>query len=346
VNATTIVGAAAVACVISCTATAPLRRLALRWDLIDRPGEKKAHARPTPYLGGIAIMFGTAVSTMAVLGLADRRITAILMAAMVVGLVGLVDDMSPLSPVTRLILETVAASEVVLSGVHVTMFGGWLDGVVTVLWIVVMTNTFNLLDNMDGALAVVATVTASFLAGMAFVIAHPALGVFLIALACGTLGFLPHNWAPAKIFMGDSGSLFIGFVLTCSAVLLVAGQGPDAAIAGLLLSTFAGTVDTSVVFLSRWRAGRSVMTGGTDHLSHRLRRMGLHTRTVAVVLGLIAAIAGVLWLAMALRWIPSLITMLVTCGAAITLISLLHGPSIYVPVEHLKTSPRIRERRR
>ncbi|MEU0567490.1 MraY family glycosyltransferase [Nonomuraea sp. NPDC005983] len=332
--------------VISCTAIVPLRRLALHWDLTDRPSEKKAHARPTPYLGGLAITLGTLVPAVVAIGLADHRITVVLLAATAVALVGLIDDIRPLPAVTRLIVESVAASGVVLSGVHVTLMGGWLDGPVTVLWIVVLANSFNLLDNMDGALGSVATVTAAFLAATAFVAGQPSLGLLLTTLACAGLGFLPHNWAPARIFMGDSGSLFIGFVLSCSAVFLVAGQGADTTIAGLLLPTFVATVDTGVVFLSRMRVGRSPLAGGTDHVSHRLRRMGLRTRAVAATLGLSAAITGGLCLFTALHWIAPLVTTLVAGGTAVVLISLLQGVSVYVPAERLKAPPRIRERRR
>ncbi|TMR97250.1 MraY family glycosyltransferase [Nonomuraea basaltis] len=343
-NATIAFAAGAGAFVISYTVIVPLKRWALRWGLTDRPSAKKAHARPTPYLGGIAIKLGMLVPAVAVLGFADQRITAILLAAMAIGLVGLIDDVRPLQPFTKLTVETVAASGVVSSGVQITLIGGWLDGSLTMLWIVVMANSFNLLDNMDGALGAVAMVTAAFLAGTAFVSGEPSLGLILIVLACTSLGFLPHNWAPAKIFMGDSGSLFIGFVLACSAVLLVSGQSPEATIVGLLLPTFVATVDTGVVFLSRVRAGRSPLVGGTDHVSHRLRGMGLRTRAVAVVLGLTAAATGGCYLAMALQWISPLATAVVGSGAALLFISLLQGCG-RLRADRTPKLPETRERR-
>ncbi|WP_188192426.1 glycosyltransferase family 4 protein [Nonomuraea sp. SYSU D8015] len=333
-NATTIWAVGVAGFLICCLAVVPLKRLALRWGLTDQPSANKAHARPTPYLGGIAIALGTLVPAVTALGLADQRITAVLLAATVMALVGLIDDIRPMQPFTKLTVGTVAASGVVSSGVHVTLFGGWLDGSLTVLWIVVVANSFNLLDNMDGALGAVATVTAALLAGTAFVSGHESLGLLLTALACTSLGFLPHNWAPAKTFMGDSGSLFIGFILSCSAVFLVSGQDPDTMVAGLLLPTFVATVDTGVVFFSRLRVGRSPLTGGTDHVSHRLRRMGLRVRAVAVVLGLVAAVAGACCLAMALKWISPPVTAMISVGAAILLISLLQGVSVYAPINH------------
>lgn len=346
-NGTIALATGVAAFLISCMAIVPLKRLALGWELTDRPSEQKAHARPTPYLGGIAITFGTVVPVIAMIGFVDLQIMAILLAGTAVSLVGLIDDVGPLRPVTRLVVEAGAASGVVLSGVHLTTpADGWLDGLLTVVWIVVMLNSFNLLDNMDGALGAVTTVTAAFLGVTAFVTGQPALGLLLIALAGTSLGFLPHNWAPARIFMGDSGSLFIGFVLTCSAILLVMGQGPGKVIAGLLLPTFVATVDTGVVFISRMRAGRSPLVGGTDHVSHRLRRMGLSTRAVAATLGAIAAGAGCCCLMMALRLISPLVTTMVVGGTAVVLIVLLQGVHVYAPIEHLKAPPKIRERRR
>ncbi|GAA0855168.1 glycosyltransferase family 4 protein [Streptosporangium amethystogenes subsp. fukuiense] len=342
----TIVLTAGAACLLSVTAAVPLRRLALRWDLTDHPGGHKAHTRPTPYLGGIAIMVGTVVPTVAALGLADLQITAILLAATAVCVLGLIDDIAPLPAATRLAVETVVAIGVVLSGVQAPLTGTWLDGALTVVWVVVMTNSFNLLDNMDGALGTVATVTAGLLAATALVQGHTALAVFLSALACACLGFLPHNWAPARVFMGDSGSLFLGFTLACSAAVLVTGRPPDATIAGLFLPTFVATVDTCVVFLSRILANRSPLQGGTDHLSHRLRHIGLGTRAVSVTLGTITAITGALCLTMLLGRLSPLIAVVIAGVIAVVLIGLLRGASVDSPVQRPKAPQKIRERRR
>ncbi|MEV0144576.1 MULTISPECIES: MraY family glycosyltransferase [unclassified Nonomuraea] len=333
------------ALVLTALIAVPLKRLASRWGFTDRPGGHKAHARPTPYLGGIAIALVTVVITAVAAGLSDRRLTAILLAATAVAALGLIDDVASLPAVTRLVVETVAATGVVLAGVVLTVTGGWPDAPLTIVWIVVVTNSFNLLDNMDGALGTVTVATAAFLAAIAFVLAQPALGLFLVVLAGAALGFLPHNWAPARMFMGDAGSLFIGFGLTCSAIVLVSGRGVDAVIAGLLLPTFVATVDTGVVFLSRVRAGRSPLAGGTDHVSHRLRRLGFDTRMVAVVLGLIAMLAGALCASMVLGLVPPLTAAIVAAGTAVAAVALLQGVKVYAPRRPLENPPRIRERR-
>ncbi|MFC4531701.1 glycosyltransferase family 4 protein [Sphaerisporangium dianthi] len=334
------------ACLLSAAATPALRRLALRWSLTDRPGGHKSHDQPTPYLGGPAIVLGTVVPTAAALGLADLRIVAIVLAATAIAALGLIDDIASLPVVTRLTVESVAAGGVVLSGVHVTVTGQWLDGLITVMWIVVMTNSFNLLDNMDGALGTVTAVTAILLAGAAVMSDRPAFAVLLGALALACLGFLAHNWPPARIFMGDSGSLFIGFVLTCSSVAVGTGQAAGPTVAGLLLWTFVAVVDTGVVLVSRIRAGRSPLSGGTDHVSHRLRRMGLGARAVPTALGAIAAVPGALCLAIAVGWIPPIAAAIVAGGAAVVLIALLQGAHAYAPALPVANLPETSERRR
>ncbi|MBE3013293.1 undecaprenyl/decaprenyl-phosphate alpha-N-acetylglucosaminyl 1-phosphate transferase [Microbispora sp. NEAU-D428] len=317
--------------------TPVLRRLALRWGFMDRPGGHKSHERATPYLGGVAIMLGTVVPSVALISPTDERFIGIVIGAVIVTLLGLIDDLSPLPQLTRLAVEFLAAGGVVLTGVHASVTGTWLDGPITVLWIVVVTNSFNLLDNMDGALAAVTVVTAAILAGAAFVSAQPAIGLILATLPLACLGFLPYNWAPAKIFMGDAGSLFVGFVLTCSAALLITGHDTGTAIAGLLLPTFVATVDTGVVLLSRRRAGRPMMRGGTDHLSHRLRRLGLSTRLTALTLAALAAVTGVLDLVMMLGWIPPLGAAIVGLTAACVLIGLPQRVRVYPPVRAQKS---------
>ncbi|MEU9830637.1 MraY family glycosyltransferase [Streptosporangium sp. NPDC048047] len=346
-NGAAVVIAGTAGCLLSAAGTPLLGRLALRWGFVDRPGGYKTHGRPVPYLGGVAIMFATVAPFAVLAGLDDVRVTSIVLAAAAVALLGLIDDFSPLSPLVRLAVETVAAVGVVVGGVQAPLTGSWLDGPVTVLWIVVVTNSFNLLDNMDGALGTIAAIGAAFLSGAAFVHAHPALGLLLAALAHACLGFLLHNRPPAKVFMGDTGSLFIGFVISCSAALLVTGHGSGTAVAGLLLPTFLATVDTGTVFLARMLApGRSPMTAGSDHVSHRLRHLGLGTGTVAAVLGAVTALAGSLCLALALGWVAPLVAAVVGVGTALVLIVLLRGVDVYASSEHPHTPPRTHERLR
>ena len=280
--------------------TEAMRRVAIRHRLLDPPRADGRHRRATPYLGGVAIAGGT-VGAVAAAPAGDAQTLAIVGTAVIVSALGLTDDLRPLSPAPRVMVECLCAFALVALGVHADIFAGAglvghaVDDAGTVAWIVVLTNSFNLLDNMDGAAAAIALATSPFLALLALATGRPGLAALLIAVAAGSAGFLVHNWSPARIFMGDAGSLFLGYVLAASAVLTCAAgsatvQAPLTAAACALLLTFVTLVDTCTVLVSRWRAGRRWTQGGADHLAHRLRAAGLSTPRAALVLSATAAV--------------------------------------------------------
>lgn len=307
-----------------------VRRLAIQFALTDRPGARKAHARPTPYLGGVGIVIGVLIPAVIAVSGADMHLWTMVLAATTVAVLGLVDDLRPLTPPTRLIVEGLAATAVVTGDDHIVIFGNWLDDILTVLWIVVITNSFNLLDNMDGAAGGVACVTGAALSISAFMVEQRGIGALLLALSCGCAGFLPHNWTPARIFMGDAGSLFIGFVISASALVVCAPFGHDATVAGPLMVTFVATVDTCVVLISRHRAGRPLMLGGTDHVSHRLRRLGFSTWQVAFVLSGTAALMCLAVIPVVRGWVPALIPLAIAAGLGAVLVWLLQKVPVYL----------------
>ncbi|WP_191971774.1 MraY family glycosyltransferase [Streptomyces luteolifulvus] len=315
--------------------TEPLRRFALRYGVTDRPNGRKGHARPTPYLGGIAVAVVTLAAGAATAfagGFGSPGLAVLLGGAAVMAVLGLIDDLRPLGPAVRLGVEATAATAVVLVGGHPTLLGGPLDAVIAVLWIVFTTNAFNLLDNMDGASSSVGAVIGVFLCWQAWWIGQAGLGLVLVALSGACLGFLLHNWHPARIFLGDSGSLFIGFTVACAAVLLHKDAAGLAAPAGLLAATLVVTVDTALVMLSRYREARPLLQGGLDHASHRLRRMGLTVRQTALAIGTFAAVGGLSGVLLAHGVLPSggLLLAATVLGLA-TVALLLRVPSAAVP---------------
>jgi UDP-GlcNAc:undecaprenyl-phosphate GlcNAc-1-phosphate transferase len=322
-------GTAVAALVLADVMSGLMRAFALRRGLIDRPGLRKAHAQPTPYLGGIAIVAGTLLPVTLLVGRWDPRISVIAVAGAAVAALGLVDDLRSLRPVARLVTECLAATAVVVCGGRIDAFAGWLDPVITVCWIVVITNSFNLLDNMDGASATVATVTAGFLAWVAYLAGQSGLVLLLLALSAGCLGFLVHNWTPARMFMGDAGSLFIGFVLAAATVSIDVPTGPVDRIAELFLVTFVATVDTCLVMLSRHRAGRPVLHGGTDHISHRLRRLGCSVRQVTLVLFATAVLSCLCGALVVDQRLPGAVTLAGAAALSMTLIRLLLKVPVY-----------------
>ncbi|MDQ1048324.1 glycosyltransferase family 4 protein [Streptomyces sp. V4I2] len=303
---TVMVGCVALA--LGTLLTEPLRRFALRHGVTDRPNGRKGHTRPTPYLGGIAVAVVTLAAgagTAFAGGFGNPGLAVLLGGAAIMAVLGLIDDLRPLGPAPRLGVETTAASVVVLVGGHPTVFGGAFDAVLAVMWIVFTTNAFNLLDNMDGAASSVCAVIGGFLCWHAWSSGQAGLGVVLVALSGACLGFLFHNWHPARIFLGDSGSLFIGFTLASASVVLHKDAAGLAVPAGLLVTTLVVTVDTALVMLSRYREARPLMQGGLDHASHRLRRMGLTVRQTVVAIGTFAALGALSGALLARGVLPS-----------------------------------------
>lgn len=300
----------------------PVRELALRYGFADRPGGHKTHTGVVPYLGGVVVMLASLIPAgFAARGLASPMLTLCL-AALAVGLLGLVDDIRPLSPGTKLVWETAAALIVVGSGIRAELTGvGWLDATATAMWLVLMVNSTNLLDNSDAALPCIGVSWSGVMCVAALLSGQPGVAVLAATVAGALLGFLSYNWPPARMYLGDAGSLFLGFLLTGLAVYLSGSMAPGAVTAGwLLLLSFPAVIDTALVVLSRVRAGRPVTMGGTDHVAHRLRRLGFTKPAVACGLGGGAAVAGIAGLAVAsgrVAAVPALVVALVVAMALV-----------------------------
>ncbi len=263
-----------------------LRLLALDVGLVDSPGPTKVHARDIPYLGGVAI----AAATIAGWLLEPRlgtRMAVLALAAIGVALVGLVDDHRTLGPFFRVAVEASAAGAVIIAGVRADPFGiPALDIAVTLVWIVGVTNALNLFDNMDGLAAGTAGIVAAGVFALAAISGQEMVATVGAALAGACAGFLVHNWRPASIFMGDAGSLFLGFVLSIAVLELRPEVSLPWSVAVPILLLALPVLDTSMVTMARMRHGRPVIVGGKDHLSHRLVALGMSPPVaVATLLG-------------------------------------------------------------
>lgn len=324
-----------VAFVLTTLFTEALRRIGLKYRLMDLPSKAKAHRSPTPYLGGVAIAIGALVGWAAAAPTRDPQVLTLIVTGAVISVLGLLDDIRPSRVSARLAVEFLAAGAIVASGARVGIVGAvpgmghWPDIVITMTWIVLMTNSFNLLDNSDGAAGGIAAVTTAVLAVLMFGMGQKSIAIFLFAISASCAGFLVHNWAPARIFMGDAGSLFLGFVTSASAVLVFGLQhGPvpqapwAARVSGLLLLTFVAAVDTGTVALSRYRARRPLTQGGTDHISHRLRALGMQTSQAAALLSAIAGICCTFGLFVTLGTVPAAGSLAIALTAGIILVVL------------------------
>ncbi|MFD7128902.1 MULTISPECIES: MraY family glycosyltransferase [Streptomyces] len=257
----------------------------------DEPGGRAPRAAVLRRAGGATVVLGvgTAVGGALWLGVADDSAGSVagpLAGAGIVAALGLVHDLKPFRAVLRLPVQTAAAVLVVcLAGLSPAA------GVLAVLWIVLVTNAFALLDHADGLLTTIGLVTAAGLLACAALGGDPALTLLPATLVAGLAGFLLHNWHPARLRLGASGAQFTGFALAASGALIQEAAPPGrAAWAALPVLATVALADTALVLISRRRAARSLLRDTDDHIAHRLRRVRVTVPGAAVLLGLWAAV--------------------------------------------------------
>jgi UDP-N-acetylmuramyl pentapeptide phosphotransferase/UDP-N-acetylglucosamine-1-phosphate transferase len=326
---------ATVAALLTALIVPVVRALGLRWGLVDAPDSRKQHTLPMVRLGGVGIVAGFSLSlacTWAFGGFAklppdkDHLIWTTLAGALCYFVIGLADDLFALPPLPRLLGQVLVAAAVWSQGVRIGSielpFGQAAAGaslglsaglslLATVVWLVGITNAINWLDGLDGLAAGVSGIAAVGLLSVSFSLNQPAAGLLAAALAGSCLGFLRHNFNPARIFMGDGGSYFLGFALAAISIVGPAKRLTSVSLLLPLLILSLPLADMSAVIMGRLRAGRSPFYPDRRHLHHRLLRAGFsHRRTVVLIyaftqwlasLALVVANAEMrfLWLALA-----------------------------------------------
>jgi UDP-GlcNAc:undecaprenyl-phosphate GlcNAc-1-phosphate transferase len=286
------------ALVLAVGGTPVARSMALRLGILDRPDGRKIHVDPIPLLGGLAI-YGACIAALLLFGNRYRldELVGILVGASLVSFLGFWDDRRSLSPLFKLFGQLLAASIIVITGVRIGTFP-WevVNTVVTLGWVVVVTNSMNLLDNMDGLSGGVGAAASIFFLLLAAMNGQYLVGALSAALVGACLGFLVYNFNPATVFMGDAGSLFLGFMLAAVGIKLRFPEGVEIVtwmvpvlVLGLPL------FDTTLVIVSRLRRGLNPLTSpGKDHISHRLVALGYTRREAVLVCYLICAGLGVI----------------------------------------------------
>jgi UDP-GlcNAc:undecaprenyl-phosphate/decaprenyl-phosphate GlcNAc-1-phosphate transferase len=286
---------AASALVIAIGGTPVMRQVALRLGVIDNPAARKLHHSPVPLLGGAAIYIAFII---ALLFFGDRRyineVVGIFVGATLMSLMGVVDDRWGLGSYVKLAGQLAAAGVLIYSGVQIRLFYNWLDIAVTVAWVVGITNAFNLLDNMDGLSGGIAMIAAVFFTLLAAMGHQYLVGVLAAALAGACAGFLVYNWNPAHVFMGDTGSLFLGFLLAAVGIKLRFPSNSETITWMIPVLVLALPIfDTTLVFVSRLRQGKNPLTTpGKDHVSHRLAVLTGSRREAVLICYLIAGAVG------------------------------------------------------
>lgn len=277
-----------------------IRWFSFRIKQVAIPRSDRWHRQPTPTLGGIGIFIAFAASLLVVwLTNTDHNLFSerwsILLAIVIMFSIGLYDDFKHISPPIKLAFQILAATLVIFFGSNTINFFRWpiANILLTYFWLVGITNAINLLDNMDGLAGGVALIASAFLSVFFWKTGYPELLVLSLALAGSILGFLVFNFPPAKIFMGDSGSMLLGFSLAALAVARRTQASNIFAIVGVPTLVFLLPIlDTGLVAITRILRGQSPVTGGTDHTSHRLVAFGLSERQAVLVLYGIAIISG------------------------------------------------------
>jgi UDP-GlcNAc:undecaprenyl-phosphate/decaprenyl-phosphate GlcNAc-1-phosphate transferase len=293
-----------IALVSSLVLTVPVRALALRVGMVDVPGPRKVHLQPMPLLGGLAIYASVVLAILLVFdGPARAQSAGIVTGATLVAVVGFLDDRGWLHHQIKLFVAMpVAAGILLLSGIHAQVFsvlapgrfGGSLDAVLTVLWVVGITASFSILDHMDGLCAGVAATASMFFAILAYLNAQTWVTTLAGAILGASVGFLRWNFRPAKIFMGDGGAMFLGFLMATLGLKLRLENASF--VGGLLAPLFVLGVpifDTTLVTISRSRRGLLPFTSpGKDHAAHRLANLGLGQRDAVLTLYGAGALSG------------------------------------------------------
>jgi UDP-GlcNAc:undecaprenyl-phosphate GlcNAc-1-phosphate transferase len=277
-----------------------IRWLSIRLGLVSMPRTGRWHHKPTPTIGGIGIYIAFIVALLFIYLTNDypdlfTKRWSILLGVLVMFLIGLYDDIKHINPPTKLVFQLLAATLVIFFGNNTIDFFRWpiANIILTFFWLVGITNAINLLDNMDGLAGGVALIAAGFLSVFFYKAGNIELLILALSLAGSILGFLIFNFPPAKIFMGDSGSMVLGFGLAALAVARRTQASNIFAIVGVPTLVFLLPIlDTVLVTITRILRGQSPALGGRDHTSHRLVAFGLSERQALFVLYGIAIISG------------------------------------------------------
>jgi UDP-GlcNAc:undecaprenyl-phosphate/decaprenyl-phosphate GlcNAc-1-phosphate transferase len=336
----------------SLTLTVPIRYFALRYGMVDKPGPRKVHLKPIPLLGGIAIFLGFAMAVLLTRhGGPYEQILGILSGATLITFVGFLDDGGLLHHQVKLFVGMpVAAIILLISGIRADLFsqfipgtaGNFLDSCLTILWVVGITAAFSILDHMDGLCAGIAGVAAAFFTLSAIFSGQTMVRVLGAAVLGAALGFLRWNFNPAKIFMGDGGAMFLGFMMATLG-LKMRPEGAQFPVTWFVPLLILGVpvFDTTLISISRSRRGLLPFTSpGKDHTAHRLSNLGLGHRGAVLTLYAFAIVSGSL--SLIVSRVSSQIAIAIVIGlvfAALAAIYLLESAPFERQVKVPKSSP-------
>lgn len=314
-NSVFIVLALAVAFLISFSTTPAVIALANRIKAIDVPkDERRVHKKPIPLIGGLAIFYGFVISVLC-FAVIDRPTMGILIGATIMVTVGVIDDMRDLNAKIKLLFQILSALIVVYFGIEVQYIANPLANWIgpqyinlglwsiplTVVWIVGVTNAVNLIDGLDGLAVGVSSIASVALLSLTIISQNLNVAIIIAALAGAGFGFLPYNFNPAKIFMGDTGSTFLGFVLACISIQGLMKMYAIISFAVPVLILGLPIFDTVFAILRRIAKKKPIMSPDRGHLHHRLIDMGFSQRQTVTILYTLTSLLCLTAVVMALK---------------------------------------------
>ena len=330
-----------VALVISFLSTPIVKSFAYKLGAIDVPkDERRMHKVPIPRMGGLAIFLGFIISVLLFVEV-DDQMKGILLGSVIIVVTGIIDDITPLRASLKFVIQILAALIPVYYGVQITCISnpnlfsdnpywnfGWLSIPITVIWIVGLTNAVNLIDGLDGLAIGVSSISALTMLAIAILVAEPQVAVIMAALVGACIGFMPYNMNPAKIFMGDTGSTFLGYILAC---ITIQGLFKFYAVISFVVPFLIlglPIFDTMFAIIRRISHGQNPMAPDRSHVHHRLIDMGLNQKQAVAVLYVISAILGLSAVVLAtsgeIKAILCLMALIIVCLIAVRVIFLPH----------------------
>ena len=329
------------ALVISFLSTPIVKSFAYKLGAIDVPkDERRMHKVPIPRMGGLAIFLGFIISVLLFVEV-DDQMKGILLGSVIIVVMGIIDDITPLRASLKFVIQILAALIPVYYGVQITCISnpnlfsdnpywnfGWLSIPITVIWIVGLTNAVNLIDGLDGLAIGVSSISALTMLAIAILVAEPQVAVIMAALVGACIGFMPYNMNPAKIFMGDTGSTFLGYILAC---ITIQGLFKFYAVISFVVPFLIlglPIFDTMFAIIRRISHGQNPMAPDRSHVHHRLIDMGLNQKQAVAVLYVISAILGLSAVVLAtsgeIKAILCLMALIIVCLIAVRVIFLPH----------------------
>ena len=307
---------------LSTYVTPLVRKAALQYGIIDKPdGKLKNHKEPVAYLGGLAVYISFLIS-LALIFSFDKEVLGLLLAGTIIVVLGLIDDFGVLSPWVKLFGQSIAIFVLIRSGIYIRLgFLPWyLSFTLSFLWLIGITNAFNLIDVMDGLSSGVALVCSLIIFVVGVWNNNVIIAIMAISLGGSLLGFLRYNFEPAKIYLGDTGSMFIGMMM--GALAMIGNYTSNNLVACLAPVVILGVpiFDTLFVMYIRWRRGLHVIAGSPDHFDLRLRKWRLSTKQTVIVSYAITAILGgaaLLMVQVATEYVALGIILSLACAALI-----------------------------